>query len=403
MSIKKFRRLKILLAATTICIIINIYAELSYRSYIPLEIDDSLNDHGKWRKLSQDQIHNLSNLGRILFLDETPQVAVPQTTVYKILVWKFGEFLTTRHIRNPSNPLQDCSVQNCVLTYEDADIKTADLVVFLLHRIQNVKEIPARTAGSSQIWTFLTDESPYNTFLYRVNNTVDFYNGIFNWSMSYRLVSDIPVPYGRTVPLKNKMDKFNVADWNKSKKQDVLVAIVISNCSEKRLMYIKELSKYVRVDAYGGCGTLQCPGHFHTDCKIISDYKFYLSFENTECDEYITEKVWWSGYHKKAIPVIMGGSKLSLQQSLPPNSYIDVNDFASPKDLASYLLYLNSSLNEMESFFKWKRDFQVLNEHGYFHSLSVHYCRICEALNYNSKKTKIYNNLNDFISLNVCR
>ncbi|KAK4874447.1 hypothetical protein RN001_013807 [Aquatica leii] len=217
-----------------------------------------------------------------------------------------------------------------------------------------------------------------------------------------KLVSDIPVPYGRTIALKHKGDKIDIVEWNKNKKQDVLVAIVISNCSGKRMKYVKELSKHLKVDMYGRCGTLPCPGHYHTDCKNTSAYKFYLSFENSLCDEYITEKVWWNGYHKNAIPIVMGGSKLSYQQSLPPKSYIDVTDFSLPKDLAVYLLHLNSSLGELESFFEWKRDFKVLNEHGYFQSLSVHYCRLCEALNYNSKKTKIYSNLTDFLSIRLC-
>lgn len=50
--------------------------------------------------------------------------------------------------------------------------------------------------------------------------------------------------------------------------------------------------RYVSVDVYGACGKLAC---LRSDAKcfklLSSDYKFYLSFENSNCDYYITEKL----------------------------------------------------------------------------------------------------------------
>ena len=34
---------------------------------------------------------------------------------------------------------------------------------------------------------------------------------------------------------------------------------------------------------------------------------------------------------------------------------------------------------------EWTFDFPALNEHGYFGAPIRHYCRLCEALNFNSK------------------
>lgn len=146
----------------------------------------------------------------------------------------------------------------------------------------------------------------------------------------------------------------------------------------------------------------RCPGHFTKDCDEISKYKFYLSFENSNCDEYITEKLWWNAYAKDAIPIVMGTSKQLYRQMLPPNSYINVDDFASPRDLANYIIYLNKNPSEMKEYFKWKKYFKVLNEHGYFRTNSVHYCRLCEALNYNSRNNKVYTDLEDFWSKKNC-
>lgn len=146
----------------------------------------------------------------------------------------------------------------------------------------------------------------------------------------------------------------------------------------------------------------RCPGHYNADCKAINNYMFYLSFENSNCDEYITEKAWWNAYAKNAIPVVMGGRKASYNQILPPGSFIHVEDFASPKNLATYLLYLNQSNSELAQYFKWKPRFRIVNEHGYFQSDSVHYCRVCEALNYNTRETKMYGDLERYWVKDVC-
>lgn len=73
--------------------------------------------------------------------------------------------------------------------------------------------------------------------------------------------SDIPVPYGRTVALRvgEEVQEQDFDTWNANKSQDVLVAIMGSNCGGRnhRWKYVKELEKYIPVDKYGGCGTLK--------------------------------------------------------------------------------------------------------------------------------------------------
>jgi len=56
--------------------------------------------------------------------------------------------------------------------------------------------------------------------------------------------------------------------------------------------YVKELSKYIDVDIYGKCGEFSCDRN--RDCfsdVAEADYFFYLSFENSFCDDYVTEKL----------------------------------------------------------------------------------------------------------------
>ena len=55
---------------------------------------------------------------------------------------------------------------------------------------------------------------------------------------------------------------------------------------------MQELRQHVPVDVYGECGKLGCPRDNQPQCdKTLSiSYKFYLSFENSNCEHYVTEK-----------------------------------------------------------------------------------------------------------------
>ncbi|XP_044758476.1 alpha-(1,3)-fucosyltransferase 7-like isoform X2 [Coccinella septempunctata] len=355
---------------------------------------------GSWRNLSDKEKSRLSVLGRILYLEEErpPQ----KDRQFQVLFWKYGKYVTNRHLnfytKEKHNPLQDCSVNNCKFSFDDRDLHKADLVVFHLHRTKGLEDLPSEHK-KDQIWTFLTDESPHHTFL-GSKLKIQLFNGKFNWSMSYRMDSDIPVPYGRTRKLATTVG-FETEELFE-KRRDKLVTILGSNCGGKnhRWQYVKKLNMTIPVDVYGGCGNkTACPGHFKSDCPAINKYLFYLSFENSDCREYITEKVFWNGYHKNSIPVVMGYNKKTYEKLLPPNSFLHVDDYASPSDLARMILSLNETGKFMD-YFQWKKNYEVVNEHGYFKSKSYHLCRICEALNFNNRTLKVYDKLEDFWSEN---
>ena len=94
---------------------------------------------------------------------------------------------------------------------------------------------------------------------------------------------------------------------------------------------------------YGNCGPYKCPRSRQEYCYhevMEKNYKLYLSFENSLCADYITEKRWLA-LTVYVIPVVLGGG--NYYAMLPPHSYIDVKDFASPKDLAIYLKKLDGN------------------------------------------------------------
>lgn len=304
------------------------------------------------------------------------------------------------------SPWENCSVQNCILSYEDKDLHRAHAVVFHI-QFMGTSNMPLRNRAD-QRWIMLMDESPM--YLLSSPQKTSVYDDVFNWTMTYRMNSDVPVPYGRTIKKKTLESlqyhsQVSKAFWKAnvmSSKTKLLVAM-ISHCSGKnrRINYIKKLKSLLQdhLDIIGHCmngNSTVCPRHFTKDCSILSSYKFYLSFENSNCREYITEKVFWNAFHNYAVPVIMGASLEDCQRLLPPGSYLHVDNFNNADTLAEYLRYLDHDNERYLKYHKWRVNYIVLNEHGYFGSASKHYCRICEALNYNSNATKVYKKLDDF-------
>ncbi|XP_015119457.1 alpha-(1,3)-fucosyltransferase 6 [Diachasma alloeum] len=342
-----------------------------------------------------------------------------------ILVWKYGLTLENRHIHrfNPSkrySPWENCPLTSCELTYSDEDSDMADAVLFHLQRMTKkdatkISKWSRKSRNQKQIWVFLTDESPMHTTFYPA------YNGLFNWSMTYRSNSDVWVPYGRTIrnsafPEANSTDQPRkiTGYLPEIPKKHELVAIMGSNCAKtkasNRWKYVKILSNLFKkseqnLDIFGAClggNRTACPGHFYQDCPVLNNYKFYLAFENSNCREYLTEKVFWNAYSKFSVPVIMGAPKRDCQRLLPPHSYIHVEDFDSPEDLFNYLRYIDEDDEKYVKYHTWRREWRVLNEHGYFGSEPKHYCRLCQALWLNKSTTKYYVNPSDYWSQKDC-
>ena len=122
------------------------------------------------------------------------------------------------------------------------------------------------------------------------------------------------------------------------------VAWFVSHCrtQSQREDYVRELRKFIGVDVYGKCGDMSCGDKKNRSPPCVRDilndnYRFYLSFENSLCQDYITEKLWnvLGPLKPNVIPVVMGG--VNYTSFLPSKTYIDVRDFKSPEDLAVYL------------------------------------------------------------------
>ena len=162
--------------------------------------------------------------------------------------------------------------------------------------------------------------------------------------------------YGKYTALTKSAEDSSNHENTKTKQ----VAWLVSNCrATERQEYVKELPNHINVSIYGECGdSKSCPGKRRSPlCNaLLRKYKFYLAFEKGNCPGYITEKYWENAIDNNIVPVVMGGA--DYKTFAIPNSYIDVQDFGSPKKLAEYLLYLDGNDTAYREYFTWKKHYQ---------------------------------------------
>ncbi|XP_037931975.1 alpha-(1,3)-fucosyltransferase C-like [Teleopsis dalmanni] len=138
-----------------------------------------------------------------------------------------------------------------------------------------------------------------------------------------------------------------------------------------------------------------CP-YKESECDEMLDkeYKFYLSFENSLCRDYVTEKI-YNALRRQVIPIVYGGANYEL--FLPPRSYINAEEFESVEQLAMYLKYLSTHPKEYLRYFWWREHYKL----GYFSP----FCELCAQLHSvtNQQKTQTYRNIEQWWLGDSCR
>ena len=233
---------------------------------------------------------------------------------------------------------------SCTYSYDKDQLATSDAVLIEYMHVTGLDEsnenldVPS-VHKPSQYWILYNHEPPP-----QIHPIYSFLKpGIFNLSANYRAKADIVLSYGHCGLRTGS--SFSTAGVNYAANKTGLVAWHVSNCkapSKRYHNYVKELKKYLKVDIKGACGSSTMGYEQQTFVQNINNYKFYLSFENSFCEDYITEKVYKTLEDDvTVIPVVRGTGP--YDRALPPGSYIDVADYESPKHLALHLLALDKN------------------------------------------------------------
>ncbi|XP_040181070.1 3-galactosyl-N-acetylglucosaminide 4-alpha-L-fucosyltransferase FUT3-like [Rana temporaria] len=273
-----------------------------------------------------------------------------------VWVWPFGEPF----------PLNTClsvyGISGCKLTADRSLYNMADAVVMHHVDIMYEKNLPWDPRPHHQRWVWFNMEPPL------IIKNLHFLNNMFNMTMTFRQDSDVYRPYGRiealrepqsfTIPAKSKLVAWVVSKWYPG---------------VRRNEYYEELKKYIPIDVYGKNHMELSWDDFYT---TISQYKFYLAFENSIYKDYITEKLWSNAFDSWAVPVVLGTTRKNYERFLPGEAFIHVDDFPSAKDLADYLFQLDNDDERYKNYFNWRSLYRVRRETGW----DNHYCKACRAL-----------------------
>ncbi|XP_059176639.1 alpha-(1,3)-fucosyltransferase C-like [Physella acuta] len=174
--------------------------------------------------------------------------------------------------------------------------------------------------------------------------------GQFNWTMTFRLDSDIPQLYGTlerlyAVPKKNYDQIYSSKTFQ--------AAWFVSHCyaQSMRGMYVERMRSVLDVHIFGECGDgnhtcQEGTNRRHADSDVClpmlsRSYFFYLAFENSICKDYVTEKFFKLFYDVDVIPVVRGGA--DYKSFFPPKTFVDAADFDTPEELAEYLRKLSQN------------------------------------------------------------
>ena len=208
----------------------------------------------------------------------------------------------------------------------------------------------------NQKWILYEVEPPTKTWsLLRFSQSVDAKASryLFNITSTYAVDSNVPLKNPLIFYLNNQTFKrLKEVNYASGKKKNVMWFVSHCKTKSKREEYVRELRKYIDVDIYGKCGNLTCGNvpwlKTPSNCSktsVSKQYRFYLSFENSLCEDYVTEKLMdILRLSMDTIPIVMG--LYDYKNLMPEYSFIDVTDFSSPQDLAVYLhtVAQNSSL-----------------------------------------------------------
>ncbi|KAH9278641.1 Glycoprotein 3-alpha-L-fucosyltransferase A [Echinococcus granulosus] len=191
--------------------------------------------------------------------------------------------------------------------------------------------------------------------------------------ITYMAISPVPFVYSVFVRNKNPRYRFTSeeATFMRSKnyvhllppyhgRRRKMIAWAVSNhhARNNRVEYASAIAKFIPVDIYGR-NRAQFPPDLDPFYFLSLNYKFYLSFENSNCRNYITEKVYVNAMQYDMVPIVLGAFKDDYESTLPPHSFINVDDYRSIRELTDYLLYLDKNDTAYAAYFAWK-------EHGTF-------------------------------------
>lgn len=256
--------------------------------------------------------------------------------IYYILLWTNSKHTPFTYFKTGHEYFKEkkCVFQNCFIESNTisnlSDVSNYDAVLFnaMTLKTNPLQKLPNKRAENQKYILVSTKSSA----TYPIT---DRYNNFFNWTWTYKLDSDINFAY---IAIRNKRDKAVIGPkkemvWmdkdkmsrtskhikKRLKNKSKAAAWIVSNCNavDQYESYIKKLKKELHkhkhvVDIFGPCGNKNCTHNRLQNCYDLleSKYYFYLAFETSIVEDYVTNQLLTALYHY-TVPVVFGGANYS--------------------------------------------------------------------------------------------
>ncbi|XP_053391831.1 alpha-(1,3)-fucosyltransferase C-like [Mercenaria mercenaria] len=290
---------------------------------------------------------------------------------------------------------RNCEYKNCIISFDINKMLTADAVIFYIgirnKRMEKYPPIDLKQRNPNQAWIFTSVEPPEH--FYNTDYQSASWHNTMNWSSLYRLDSDIPNPYGCLIRSMTINSQDYVSAYS-TKTRNALWMVSHCQVSSDRNQYVTELIRSgFDVDIIGGCSSDGRKIDVEELDQIVPTYKYYLAFENSFCNDYISEK-FFQHFNLSWIIVVRGGA--NYERLLPKNTYINTADFSNISTLADYLSNLGNDKERYIEFLRNKDKYVSIRWHANRN------CEICRRLNNLSKYRKTYTSLKEYLTDGQC-
>ncbi|CAI2334322.1 unnamed protein product [Caenorhabditis sp. 36 PRJEB53466] len=295
----------------------------------------------------------------------------------------FSETLGASSLRMCSEEVKN----SCTLTSDPKKLPEADAIVFHSSNVHHDTEGKYNALRKPGVpFVVMTMENPDFSEL----------RNFYNWTMNCRMSSDVPMPYGAVEKLERRVEVDYEQIWNSKRKTAVwLVSNVHTTQNRRKDLTEKMVEKGMDIDLLGQAykEPVECP-KFGGDpkCleKLFKPYKFAIAFENTNSEDYVTEKFWYRLKMLQVVPIVMT-RVIYRNLGIPDSMYIAVDDFPTLKELVDHVKRVSADKNAYLEYHTWREEYRILdaNEGNYG------FCLLCRKLvNLSENPLKSYDTVN---------
>ena len=323
--------------------------------------------------------------------EQKPRRYRPSPSVPIILFWS-GFYIFKADDWPVKRGIMDCGRQiRCFLSSDKKLYKRSSALIFH-HRNPNwvteVSQLRGEDAGiQNQVFVVYNRES--SQWDPKGKDILDRVNGLINWTVGLRRDDDIFIPTAKVMKGRHE-DGFDPTRNYLEGKTGFAAALLTSNCFTGevnrgyfgRAKFIEAIrSAGLKFDTYGNCGK-RC-GDYKNCANFLKNYKFVLAFENTLCDDYLSEKPFANGLSIGTVPIVASLANITDPYVIPQGSFINALNFSNPTELVSYVKKVGNDPKLYSKFFEWRANwtYQLMSiNEGIVPYTDDYFCPLCHKL-----------------------